>query len=275
MPVNSVAKAWSKWTGGLVEFAKKLDNEGIEYLSFSKIYSLEACPQRYYLEYIAREELSPEPKYFVKGRVLHEAAAELHQSVHSKNHFPLDLILKTIARKLDAEDANHVCNAVTLMHRQMDDEWDVVAVEEPFVLDLGPDLPPCLGIIDLILRRDNEYRIVDHKGVRRFIKPDRLQLLLYREYVRRVYKTEQCNAHFDQYRWVNNLDRIRKPATSRIGLQVRDGSWAAALRRIRTRHNLMKKIEKTHEAADTGECITCPFKNQCPKASVSFSGSRW
>jgi predicted RecB family nuclease len=78
----------------------------------------------------------------------------------------------------------------------------VVGVEEPFVISLGRDLPPCIGVADLILRRGSTFALVDYKTGKNFSGADELQLVLYREYVRRRYGASRCLTIVDEYRWV-------------------------------------------------------------------------
>ena len=54
---------------------------------------------------------------------------------------PMDRLMKPIRNRLIEEDATHLRSALAVMHREANDGWAVVAVEEPFLLDLGPDLP--------------------------------------------------------------------------------------------------------------------------------------
>ena len=269
-----VSRAWSNWTGQMRTFTRMLDREGISYLSFSKVASVESCPQKYLLEYVEGVKLRPEPAYFLKGRLLHEAAAKLHRARRRGRQISTEKLAAPAERRLEGKDVNHVRNALALMQRLADPEWQVVAVEEGFVLDLGPDLPPCLGIVDLVQHRGNEYAVVDHKGGKKFNAPDRLQLVLYREYVRRQYGAERCAAYFDQYRWVNSLDRARKPAFCRTKVAIRDSAWKGALRRISARHRQMLEIEQTHRASATGDCMICPFRKQCQEATF-VPGGRW
>ncbi len=269
---QDIRRAWDRWTGRFEAFARKLDREGVPYLSFSKIASLEFCPQRYLLEYVKRVRLRPEPGYFVKGRLLHEAAARVYRAAQRGRTPSLDGLRRRLDRCLSKEDARHVRNAIQLLVQGVDPRWEVVAVEEPFILDLGPELPPCLGIVDLMLRRGKRHLVVDHKGGKRFGTPDRLQLVLYREYARRQYGVETCATTFDQYRWVNNLDRVRKPAFCRTRVAIRGEAWNAAVRRMARRYRQMQLIEHEGTAPGSGDCMICPFRDQCPKAEVSFGG---
>ena len=54
---KQVTKAWSNWTGKMHTFTKMLDKKGVAYLSFSKVSTVESCPQRYLLEYVERVKL--------------------------------------------------------------------------------------------------------------------------------------------------------------------------------------------------------------------------
>jgi len=253
-----------------------LDKKGVAYLSFSKISTVEFCPQRYLLEYVEGVKLRPEPKYFVKGRLFHEAAAKLHRARMRNRRMSLDQLVKSVERRMDEDDANHIRNAIDLMQREVDVDWDVVAVEEPFVLDMGPDLPPCLGIVDLVLRKSDEFAVVDHKSGKKFYSPDRLQLVLYHEYVRRKYGAERCVGYYDQYRWVNSLDRIRKPASSRTRVTIRKGTWNSVLRRVAKRYRQMKRIEKTGSACSgASDCWGCPYSDLCPRATFEYSSNGW
>jgi hypothetical protein len=249
-----------------------LDGKGEAYISFSKISTVESCPQRYLLEYVERVKLRPEPKYYVKGRLFHEAAAKLHRARMRGRRASLDQLIKPVERRMYEDDANHVRNAIDLMQREIDPDWDVVAVEESFVLELGPDLPPCVGIVDLVLRKGDEFAVIDHKSGKQFYESDRLQVALYHEYVRRKYGAEQCSGYYDQYRWVNNLDRIRKPASRRTKVAIRKGTWNTVLQRIAKRYRQMKRIEQTRTADGTGDCWGCPYGNLCSLATFEYSG---
>ncbi len=112
---KQVIKAWSKWTGKMHKFTKMLDGKNSPYLSFSKISTVEFCPQRYLLEYVERVKLRPEPGYFVKGRLFHEAAAKLHRARMRGRRVSLDRLIDPVARRMGEDDANHVRNAIDLM----------------------------------------------------------------------------------------------------------------------------------------------------------------
>lgn len=271
---RDVAEEWERWPGTMRSFTRMLEREGVPHLSFSMVNALESCPQRYFLEYVEKVRPRDEPIYFIKGRLLHQAAAGFHRARGRGRGYSVERLLSPTKRGLEQDDLNHVRNAMTLMRLQAEDDWSVVAVEEPFVLDLGPDLPACLGIVDLIERREDVCRVIDHKSGKRFYDSDRLQLVLYWEHVRRRYGAAKCHAFYDQYRWVNNLERVRKPAWRRTRVNIRSGSWNTALRRLAARYKEMKVIEEAGDAPGSGSCDYCYLRDRCPKAFFGY-GYSW
>ena len=143
-----------------------------------------------------------------------------------------------------------------------------MATERPFVLSLGRGLPPLIGIIDLLLSKGDVFLVVDHKTGKNLYEQDELQLHLYGEHVRMAFKPGQLLACFDEYRWVNNLDRIRKPAFRRTFVQRASRSWTQALKRIQDGHRRIRHIERTGEAGSGAECYACHLEGVCDMASV-------
>lgn len=251
---------------------RSLDREGVPYLSYSKITSLEFCPYRYYLEYVAGVKLRPEPSYFVKGRTFHKAADRLYRTIARGRQLDTGELEPLIQKHRDEDDQRHLRNAVQLLAQNVMAGWDVVGVEEPFILSLGPNLPPCIGIVDLVLRKDGVLAVIDHKTGKNFGNTDPLQMAVYRQHAVTKHKAEKCLTFFDEYRWVNNLGRIRKPAFQRTAVQLRSTAWASAVRRFAKGHVRIRRIEKTQDAPGTGQCYLCPFREACRKATYqSFS----
>ena len=131
--------------------------------------------------------------------------------------------------------------------------------------------PPCVGVADLILRLGSTFAVVDHKTGKKFYGANELQLVLYREYVRRHYKARRCVTIVDEYRWVNDLTKIRKPAFQRQKVQLRRNAWCKAICRMTSAWEKIRQIEKSHEAHGSGECFRCPYKGICRRASIGYS----
>lgn len=265
---RAIAAHLASWTGSIGGFVRDLDRRGARYLAFTKVSSLEFCPYRYYLEFVKHVVLRPEPAYFIKGRIFHETAARYYRGLARARCVSPEVLYALIDRH-DHRDGQHLRNAVQLAIQNAFTGWEVVGVEQPFVLALGGRLPPCLGVIDLILRKDDHYAVVDHKTGKYFNDPDKLQLAIYHEYVRRRFRPKTSAVVFDEYRWVNDLGRIRKPAFRRSEYQLHPGDWPQVRRRLVQRHRDMCRIEREDNAPGVGPCYMCPYQSRCPKAAVS------
>ena len=242
---------------------KALLSSRVPHLSYSRVATFEFCPRAYYLEYVRHVRLVPEPEYFRKGRVFHRAAQRLYSSVSpSGARSPLNGNSLRGVKK--AEDKRHLRNAVALMlENRWGPDWEIVGVECPFVVSLHDELPPLFGVIDLILKNGSRYAVVDHKTGASFREQDPLQLVLYREFVRAEFGAATVDAYFDQYRWVNNLDRVRKPAFVRNKVRVGSGEAGKAITRVRRSHKGMRGIEGLPERSDIEKCYGCRFRLVC------------
>lgn len=265
-----VSAGLSAWKGSIGSFVRDLDRRSIRYLAFSQVSSLEFCRYRYFLEYFKKIRPRPEPDYFVKGNIFHRTVARFYRGQARKRPVSLDVLHRSVDRHRRG-DGHELKNAVTLSVQNAHVGWEIVGVEKAFVLSLGKDLPPCLGVIDLILRQGSQYAVVDHKTGKNFNAPDALQITLYRELVRQKHEAECCTAFFDEYRWVNNLTRIRKPAFQRTEVSDSPSAWDDAKDRITKCHREMMSIEQRGDADGGGPCYMCPYQNQCPKASRGYS----
>jgi hypothetical protein len=254
------------WKGSFPAFARALDREGVRTLSWSKVAAVEFCETRYLLEFVQRLRLVPRPFYFVKGEVFHIAAARIYRDLAAGRRPSLARLDRFVDSRLD-DDRPHLKNALRLALDNVRPDHEVLSVEAPFVLDLGPKLPPALGIADLVLRRGPDHVVVDHKTGTRFGDHDELQLVLYREWARREFGAERCAVCYDEYRWVNNLEKIRKPAFQRTEVRPGPQAWRRALDRIGEADEAMRRIERDRDGDAGGECFRCPWKEQCPSAS--------
>lgn len=262
----------SKWTGSVEELVRLLHRRRIPHLSFSRVTSVEFCQYRYFLEHVKHRRLDPEPDYFVKGRIFHKAAAKFYGSANSHNAQNGDGVDGLIKGKINDYDRTHIRNALLLLAKHRFAGWQVVAVETPFVLHLKKGLPPCVGVIDLVLRKGRTFMVVDHKTGKKFNEPDEFQLAIYRKHVRRKYGARKCLGVYDEYRWVNNLDRVRKPAFQRTAVKMRPWAWKHALERLDSAHWEIQEIEETRDPSGRFECYGCSYSSICPKASFGFSG---
>ncbi|MFH0960847.1 MAG: PD-(D/E)XK nuclease family protein [Pseudomonadota bacterium] len=235
----------------------------IPHLSYSMISSFEACPQKYYLEYVERVKLHPAPLYFAKGNALHSAAQNLY-SRKSVTGLPITLKKKMLRGIKETKDIRHIKNAFELMMKnRWEGQWQVLDTERPFVMQIQEELPPFFGIIDLILKNGDQHVVVDHKTGNTFYELDPVQLVFYREYVKQEYNSKKVDTYYDQYRWVNNLDRLRKPAFLRSKVPLKTNDTRKAIARARRAYEGMIKITAPVNSAFSDTCYQCQFRNHC------------
>ncbi len=261
--INQIYSVIEQTRGSSDQFAETLRHRYIPHLSFSQITTVEFCEYRYYLQYVQLIDPQPIPDYFTKGRLLHWAIASYYQCVARGEEFPLDMVLDAFDRQYQGENQRHLHNAIAV---HLENSWrncQVEAVEEPFAMSIDPNLPPCVGVIDLILRKDGRIILVDHKTGRDFYPEDELQMAIYVQFVRNQFGDIPCDFFYDHYRWVNHLTRIRKPAFQRVQVFQSHRNWSTALERIRAGSDLIERIKTGKKVYRNGECFRCPYRNSC------------
>lgn len=252
--------------GNSDRFAETLRENHIPHLSFSQISIAEFCEYRYFLQYEAAITPAPIPDYFTKGKLLHQMIAASYSNLATHGIINKDHYYKLINQHYQGDHEIHLRNAITLHLENLWQNCEVVAVEEPFVMQIDDQLPPCVGVIDLILKQDGKYILIDHKTGRDFYPQDELQMAIYVEYIKRRYGGSDSRFYYEQYRWVNNLNRIRKPAFQRTEVVLPGHSWQQSLQRIQSSFQSIREIKAKGVAAKDGECFRCPYRNICWKA---------
>ena len=187
-PGQAVAlrQEWQAWAGTFPDFMAELDRRRVPYLSHSKVATVERCPRCYYRQYVLGEP--PSSDALTTGTLFHQAAAALYLSRRSAPPCasPTDAV-PPLPKHPSPDEQPYLDNALALLAQNAWDGHEVVAVEELFFMDLAPTLPPVIGVIDLVLRSDESFVVVDHKTSKRFGDPDADQLVLYAEHVRRAH----------------------------------------------------------------------------------------
>ncbi len=130
-------------------------------------------------------------------------------------------------------------------------------------MQIDDRLPPVVGVIDLILKQNGSYILIDHKTGRDFYPEDQLQMAIYLEYARQHFGGNHFSFYYEHYRWVRNLRRIRKPAFQRTEVIVAPHYWQEALRRIQGGYRVIENIKTTQQAKKEGECFRCPYRTIC------------
>jgi CRISPR/Cas system-associated exonuclease Cas4 (RecB family) len=244
-------------------FASTLKLKHIPHISFSQITSIEFCPYQYYLQYVKLLEPKPVPVYFAKGKLLHRIIASTYDKV--SNHEPIGVneFYDLVDQHFTGEHNINLKNAICTHLNNLWKNCEVIAIEKQFVMDIDPDLPPCVGVIDLILKQNDRLIIIDHKTGHDFYQPDMLQMAIYKQYIKQQMHVEDCAFYYDHYRWVNNLSRIRKPAIYRNEISLDSRNWECELQRIKHGYTKIKKINVMNYAQKDGECFRCPYRAVC------------
>ncbi|HAF61277.1 MAG TPA: hypothetical protein DCK95_03010 [Anaerolineaceae bacterium] len=244
-------------------FVQALHGQDLPYLSYSQITTVEFCQQRYYLQYILDQQPEPLPDYFTKGKLLHQLIAHGYQAHMDSVELSLEDLQEQLTASNLACDRAHLANALQVYQQHRWQVQRVLAVEHPFVISLADDLPPLVGVIDLILQDGDTIILVDHKTGRNFYPYDELQVAIYAHYIQSIFPDYDCQLYYDHYRWVNNLRRIRKPAFQRTLVEVQPAHDALYRQRMYAAEQVIHNLRAGSAPTHSGACFRCPFKGNC------------
>ena len=249
--------------GNADEFIRLMKASPLPSLSFSKVSTVEACQYRFYLQYILYLDPQPLPDYFVKGKLLHTVIAASYQKVANQENPSLQDHQELLGQVAGLQARTHLSNATSVHLQNLWTADEVLGIEQPFVMLVDEKLPPVIGVIDLLLRQGDGFVVIDHKSGRNFYPPDLLQMAIYRQWLREEFHAQESRFFYEHYRWVNNLQRIRKPAFMRSAVDLPADGWSACLQRIRLAHAEMQRIYSGEQASKNGECFRCPYRVMC------------
>jgi hypothetical protein len=219
------------------------------------------------LEYVEGVVLDPPPQYFLKGSLFHKAVADFYRSLAANRPHGRAALRACLQEIRDPEARGHIENALVVMTEKAWRGWRVVSIEKPFVVLLSEDMPPCVGVIDLLLTDGSGYLVIDHKTGRNFYQtdfydPSKLQMAIYHRYVTSTYPRAHTRFFYDKYRWVRNLRTIRKPAISREECIISARDAMRAAEEIRQAYKLMKDYEARNYYPRNGTCYACPHEGR-------------
>jgi len=246
----------ARWKRSFATFLARLDREAVPYLSHSKILTVERCPRCYYRQYVLCEKL--ETTAILLGNLFHKAAKTFYHASASGPSPDAGQLMKCLNLKRLAPDSKALLrNALVMLRHHQWRGYDVVAIEEPFFMDLARSLPPVIGIPDLVLKRDESFLLIDHKSSKKFNDHDPAQLILYAEHLRRTHETDAIVGVFDEYRLVPDLSKTKKPAFRRTPVSVDRSSLPALIRRYRAAWKRITRIHKDGEPPPSPDCWQC------------------
>ena len=243
-------------------FISLLHHSGLTHISFSQVYAFESCPRQYYLKYILGHEITPVPEYFVKGKALHRTIANAYRAFSQGQAFDEEIIHYDGINR-NSQAGTHLRNGYLTLCQNMLPADEVLGIEKPFVFLLEGELPPVVGVIDLILRQGDALILIDHKTGRDFYQPDILQMAVYLSYLRSTGFQGECEFYYDSYRWVENLARIRKPAFNRQLMQISDADFKNQAGRLTAGYAGIKSLRRGRLPERNGACFRCAYRNIC------------
>ena len=249
-------------------FSSYLRKNKIPHLSYTSISSIDSCPYRYYLTYIKCVELDPTPLYFIKGKVFHEYAAAKYKICMEEGFTSTYNSRLYLPGTLDEDHKTHIKNATTVLNKNIWENWEIIGIERPFVFSISDDIPPIVGVIDLLLEKDGMISVVDHKTGRDFFKtnfydPSKIQMSIYYKYVSEEFRSSNISLYYDKYRWINNLDRIRKPAFEREKINITKNTWRTTENLLKSSYQMINNYADRGTYPKNGECFRCPYKELC------------
>ncbi len=166
------------------------------HLSHSQITEFSRCPRKYHLH--RRLGLPAEfcPSGLLFGSAVHEALATYHQMRLEGREAPSEQLWQAFRKRWGAEEGpvrfkrGESARSLQAKARKLLEFYaahpgcsgKVMAVEEPFRLQLSEALPPVWGIIDLVeMGPEGRLVLTDFKTAASRTEPDPDQLILYRQ----------------------------------------------------------------------------------------------
>ena len=262
-PIRTAASlkiAWKRAGTSFITFIERLDRKGIPYLSHSKLTLIETCPGCYYRQYVLREKDSFPAMEL--GTLFHRAAKQFYAGCRNGLILkPTELLTRKQTAKLSKVSLQKLTNAVTQLRAHHWEDHEVVSYEEPFFMDLASSLPPVIGIPDLVLHRKGSLIVVDHKTSKKFNDLDPAQLILYAEHIRRQHKARAIIGVFDEYRTVDDLTTIKKPAFRRTPVSVDPSLLPDLILRYRNAWKQIIAIDSDGKPSSSPDCWFCNSAN--------------
>lgn len=255
-------QALEKFGNDADAFISHIQEQKYPHLSFSKIYTVETCERRYVLQYIRGIHPDPMPESLLKGKAFHKMAAAYYRS---NGRFVGSAELCDVGlSEYTGTHYQHLKNAAEVLLQQKWYGHEILGVERAFVMLLGVDLPPLVGVIDLILKQNSSLVIVDHKTGRDFYQPEPLQMAIYKRYIEsEISECKETAFYYDHYRWVQSNMRARKPLFQRLRVSDSDLAWQPAFERIQEGYQRILELERGSHPRTGSICYMCPLRSYC------------
>ena len=258
----------------------------ITHISVSRKGVFQECPQRYKYQYhLKLEREGPEPFYFTYGTIVHKIAEEF---VLGKGQVPINEITEAIITgkrpfdedregnelfcpRLPLEYQKKLPNHIRVLKRLIDKVGTEGWAEWDFKLDLDGQGRKVVGVLDRLIKRDDNYFIIDYKTTKKgkyqktaaTIGKD-LQLRTYARVVQRHFgaKAENIKAAL-----------FYVDGGSLVAARFSDADLLAAEQELLTAHKKIKQMKPEESFGNIGWwCKRCDYVQICPYHSITGKG---
>ena len=155
------------------------------HLSATQLTTYLGCARRYYMGYVLKLPWPAVPSALVYGSAIHAALAALHEArLEGRTPEMADLMdvyqLAWVAEQKTIEfrdgetleGLNAMARAMLALAIEQAPPGRVLCVEERFSISVGDNLPPLVGVLDLVVEIDGKAVIYEHKTAARRWTPD-------------------------------------------------------------------------------------------------------
>lgn len=252
---------------------------GEPHLSVSQISTWMQCPRKYRFQYLDKLPWPAVSSSLTFGTSVHAALAALSQARLEGEEPTLDdlhgayrVAWAAEAKPIEMKDGetpealDAMARAMLAVALEQPRGGRVLAVEEPFRIELAPGVPPLVGVIDLIEERDGRAVIVEHKtGAARFTdqrvaddyQPTAYALAALEMGLPGVKSIEDVEVRF------NVLLKLKKPT-------IDDRPTRRSARQAEELREVARAVWTAREHGvfppNRGwACATCPFREPCSR----------
>lgn len=245
------------------------------HISFSQINTYLMCSLKYMFTYVQKIDLPFTPVSLVFGTSIHDAIAAYYQGKLEGQILPPEALVEQFNKRWaeeekrreiryigdDKESTIGMAGKLLNVFCERDNPHEtIVGIEEPFRINVGEDIPPLVGQIDLITADEKgAIAVVDHKTAARRKTPVEcnadMQMTCYSIGVKSLGYDEEVLLMFQV------LLKQKNPAMERYYTTRND----------RERDRLVKLIKEVYRAIQSGvfmpvsnfTCPSCPYGELC------------
>lgn len=158
------------------------------HISVSAITLWLMCPRRFMHQYMDRLPWPSAPSSLVFGSAIHAALGDLYQARLEGREPELDELHAAFRsawsaepKEIELKDGESVEGLDALARAMLaavtarPQEGQILAVEEPFRVEVAPDIPPLVGVIDAIELRGERVVIREHKSAAKSWTTDQVE----------------------------------------------------------------------------------------------------